>query len=314
MKFLLIIGIVFSFLFGEIGKVTALVGKGQVKRGNRVIPLKLGLKIEKNDTILTQDKTKVQIIFKDRTIITIGRNSKFNINDYLFDSSNHSKANFSLSKGIIKTLTGKIGKVAPRRFRIKTKNALIGIRGTIFVVEIENDITKLGMLFGQTFFQDLQTKKIYVVKTGEYLVFDIKKPKKVVIKKGFVEPESVKLQTKQNKKTKSKLQTTKVSLKKKIDKIAKKVEKKVTSSAQTNLINDKQLNKELNKEVKEVKEFVANTPVVDTKVVNDVRDITENIVNTQETTTDNKVVKTIEKEIDNTISNNDKSKILLMML
>ena len=160
--------------------------------------MKLGLKIEKNDIILTKDNTKVQIIFKDRTIITIGKNSKFNIDDYLFDSSKDSKAKFSLSKGIIKTLTGKIGKVAPRRFRIKTKNALIGIRGTIFVVEVKNDITKLGMLFGKTFFQNLKTKQIYIVKTGEYLVFDVKKPTKVTIKKGFVEPEAVKLETKKS--------------------------------------------------------------------------------------------------------------------
>ena len=49
---------------------------------------------------------------------------------------------------------------------------------------------------GETFFQDIKTKQIYIVKTGEYLVFDIKKPEKVIIKKGFVEPDTVKFERK----------------------------------------------------------------------------------------------------------------------
>ena len=45
MRVLLILGMIFSFVFGEIGKITALIGDGNIKRGGEFIPLKLGLKI-----------------------------------------------------------------------------------------------------------------------------------------------------------------------------------------------------------------------------------------------------------------------------
>ena len=48
------------------------------------------------------------------------------------DSSN-SKANFKFAEGTFKSITGAIGKVAPEKFKLETKSASIGIRGTIVV-------------------------------------------------------------------------------------------------------------------------------------------------------------------------------------
>ena len=40
-----------------------------------------------------------------------------------------------MTKGLFRTITGKIGKIAPKKFKIKTKNATIGIRGTEIVIK-----------------------------------------------------------------------------------------------------------------------------------------------------------------------------------
>ncbi len=192
MKILVIMGMIISFVFGWVGEITALKGKADIIRKNQTIPAKTGLKLEKEDNIKTFKNTKMQIIFKDNTVITIGKNSLVKIADYLFDNEN-STAKFRLSHGIMKTLTGKIGKFAPKRFKIRTKNASIGIRGTYFVVESYEDVIKVGMISGVTEFKNLDNMKTYEVKAGEQLVFNLKEPNNVIIKKGFIEPDSVKV-------------------------------------------------------------------------------------------------------------------------
>jgi len=195
MKILLILGMIISFVFGWVGEITALKGEANVIRKDQTIPAKIGLKLEKEDSIKTFKNTKMQVIFKDNTVITIGKNSLVKIADYLFDNEN-STAKFKLSHGIMKTLTGKIGKFAPKRFKIRTKNASIGIRGTYFVVESYENIIKVGMIAGITEFKNLDNMKTYAVKAGEQLIFNIKEPNKIIIKKGFVEPDSIKLSKK----------------------------------------------------------------------------------------------------------------------
>ena len=189
MKTLLILGMIISFVFGWVGEITALKGDATIIRENKTIKASRGFKLEKDDKIKTLNNTKMQIIFKDNTIITIGKNSEVKIADYIFDGEN-SKANFKLSHGIMKTLTGKIGKFAPKRFKVLTKNASIGIRGTYFVVESNDDFIKLGMLSGITIFTNLDNMKTYEVKKGEELVFDLKHSK-ITINKGFNEPKSI---------------------------------------------------------------------------------------------------------------------------
>lgn len=187
MKLLLIITIFFSTLFGWVGKITALKGDAQIIREKKSIPAKVGMQLDEKDNIKTSTNTKMQIIFKDDTVITIGKNSELKISDYVFDDK-RSEARFKLGHGIMKTLTGKIGKIAPKRFKVITKNASIGIRGTYFVVESDKFGIKLGMISGITVFTNLDTMKTYEVTAGEQLIFNIKTPQKVIIKKDFVDP------------------------------------------------------------------------------------------------------------------------------
>ena len=192
MKVLITLLFLISSLFGWVAQITALKGEAFITRDNNTIPAKLNMKLEEKDSIETKNNTKMQIIFKDDTVITIGKNSVVKIADYLFDNEN-SKAKFRLKYGIMKTLTGKIGKFAPKRFKVMTKNASIGIRGTYFVVESYENIIKVGMISGEVEFVNLDNMRSYIVKKGEQLIFDITKPKNVEINSHFLEPLSTKI-------------------------------------------------------------------------------------------------------------------------
>jgi hypothetical protein len=135
MKILLLFLFFGLSLFASIGKISALNGKVIVDRQSKLLDADVGFNLEEKDFILTDEKSKAQITLNDGTVLSIGKNSKLNINEYVFDEkdSSNSKAEFKFVEGTFKSITGAIGKVAPEKFKLETKSASIGIRGTIVV-------------------------------------------------------------------------------------------------------------------------------------------------------------------------------------
>jgi len=123
----------------DVATVTGLSGEAFIQRDSQRIEVSLGIKLQEKDTIVTDGKAKVQIIFEDETIITLGKNSNFSISEYLFEGEKKSIARFAMLKGAMRTITGQIGKVAPNKFSVTTKTATIGIRGTNFTVLVGED-------------------------------------------------------------------------------------------------------------------------------------------------------------------------------
>lgn len=135
MKKLFIVLFLFSnILFANIGNITLLEGEAFVKRDNNSIKLNFGDIIKNKDIIEAKVNSKVKITFIDNTIVTIGKESILKIDDYYYVDADKdgAKTEFSIPKGAFHTITGQIGKVNPTKFKLKTKNATIGIRGTEF--------------------------------------------------------------------------------------------------------------------------------------------------------------------------------------
>ena len=57
----------------------------------------------------------------------------------MFEDTKEPVAKFGMLKGAMRTITGKIGKIAPQKFSVQTKTATIGIRGTNFSLVIGED-------------------------------------------------------------------------------------------------------------------------------------------------------------------------------
>lgn len=122
-----------SFLFANIGTVSLVEGKATILRNGQTLAANMGDKIENKDVISTQVNSKIKITFIDNTIVTIGKESSLNIEEYIFNTSTkEAKTELNVLKGAFHTITGEIGKVNPDKFKLKTKSASIGIRGTEF--------------------------------------------------------------------------------------------------------------------------------------------------------------------------------------
>ena len=136
--FLLLISLV-SFVLANVGVVVDVVGDSTLVRNGKNIKVKQKLELQERDLIKTSKNAKVKLFFKDDTAVSLGKNTTFEIDSYLFTGKPNSNIKFKVLKGFFKTVTGKISKVAPDKFKLKTKTATIGIRGTVFAADISDE-------------------------------------------------------------------------------------------------------------------------------------------------------------------------------
>ncbi len=170
-KIIFILLFISNFLLANnVGKIVSFNGEASILRENQTILVDKNSVFQKNDTLNTKENTKLQILFLDDTIISVGQNSTLKINDYLFEEKD-SKAEFTMVKGVFRTITGKIGKIAPENFKLETKSASIGIRGTQIITAIEDNNEKIFCTEGQIEIKNNETKDSVIVNKGEFVSY-----------------------------------------------------------------------------------------------------------------------------------------------
>ena len=113
-------------LVSTFGEVYALDNAG-VKR--RLVD---GASVFSGDTVETSPGAQVVLAFRDSSRLTLGGNTRFKVDTFVFDDKNPSEGHFfvTLLKGSLRALTGLIGKANNRNVGFTTATATIGIRGT----------------------------------------------------------------------------------------------------------------------------------------------------------------------------------------
>ena len=173
MKFLIIILLSMLPLLAEVGKITFVKGDVSLVREGQKNPAVVGMELKKKDSLLTKKNSLVKLIFVDKSYISIGSKSDFKIEDYFFDKKKDSLAKFKMKKGVFRAITGKIAKISPDRFKLKTRTVTIGIRGTIFSGVIDEDMEEIFCEKGS----------IYVSSKG--ISVDVIKGYKTTVKRGM---------------------------------------------------------------------------------------------------------------------------------
>ena len=137
MRIIILFLLTLSTLFGAIGEITALKGEAQLQRSEQLLAVEKGTPIEVKDLLETQQRSKVQVILHDETVITIGPKSSYYFETY--QEGGDTAVMMELKHGFFKIVTGKIGKIAPERFKVKTQASTIGIRGTQFMASVQKE-------------------------------------------------------------------------------------------------------------------------------------------------------------------------------
>ncbi|MEO8386557.1 MAG: FecR family protein [Betaproteobacteria bacterium] len=122
----------------EAGHIKVAKGTATIQRGSEKIAAVAGMKVFAADVITTGANSSVGITFLDNSLISTGPNSVFAIDQYVFDSTTHvGKFDGNLRKGTLAAVSGKMVKQVPESMRIRTPSSIMGVRGTEFVVKVD---------------------------------------------------------------------------------------------------------------------------------------------------------------------------------
>ena len=123
------------------GEVFAVDTGGQRRR------LSNGGSVYPGDVVETLPGSRAVLAFRDESRVTVGSNSRFRVDNFVYDDKNPTEGRFlaSLLRGSIRALTGIIAKADNKNVGFSTATATIGIRGTGFDASCSdpdcNDVT-----------------------------------------------------------------------------------------------------------------------------------------------------------------------------
>lgn len=134
-----IVLIAVSLWGGEnIAIVKSVKGNVLAKHGETYKSIEKGAYLQSGDILQTADNSSIGVVFNDGTVISLGPKSLFVISKYRFKpSANEYDFDIDLFKGTAAVETGKIGKLAPQNVAFRVPQGSVGIRGTKFIVEVE---------------------------------------------------------------------------------------------------------------------------------------------------------------------------------
>lgn len=118
------------------GTVKRLSGTVVVERAGQRLPLSVGMPVLRKDRIVTGTPGSVGITLIDDTLLSAGAATRLELSEVRFDStSQDGKLWIRLYQGALHMITGLIAREAPQNVRIETPTAVMGVRGTEFIVE-----------------------------------------------------------------------------------------------------------------------------------------------------------------------------------
>ena len=121
----------------DVGLVKVSKGSVQIQRGSEKLPAPVGAAIQANDVIVTGADGSAGVTFIDNSLVSVGPNSVFAIDKYSFDTTTHQgEFQGNLRQGRLAAISGKMVKQTPESMKIRTPSAIMGVRGTEFVVEV----------------------------------------------------------------------------------------------------------------------------------------------------------------------------------
>ncbi len=119
---------------GAIGKIR---GSGVLERNNEVIDGDTGVGVMSMDTAVTA-RGQMQIDFIDDTRVDITEHSRLLIDEFVYDPDNGKAAlGLRATIGTVRYASGQIAKNFKQNVKIRTPSATIGVRGTDFVMVVD---------------------------------------------------------------------------------------------------------------------------------------------------------------------------------
>jgi hypothetical protein len=117
---------------GEIGRVSRLQGAAQLQRGGEWRPLRLLSPLRQGDGVATGPEARLEIVFEDGTLLTLGAEAQVQLDEFVYSPGSLGNSLALSVFGAFRYVSGDVADGTQRRAQIRTRLAILGIRGTDF--------------------------------------------------------------------------------------------------------------------------------------------------------------------------------------
>ena len=101
-------------------------------------PAQAGDSLQPGGRITTGPDSAASVVLRDGTTLVVGPSSQLELKAFTFDATTHDgNLLASLLKGSLRMITGLLGKSHPEAVRVETQFAFVGVRGTDFIVQAD---------------------------------------------------------------------------------------------------------------------------------------------------------------------------------
>jgi len=122
----------------SIGQVKVARGTVSVDRNGQALPAAVGMRLQSADVLKTGADGAVGVTMRDDSLLSAGPNSILALQRFEYDGATQ-QGHFDarLQRGTLAVISGRIAKQSPTAMTVATPSAVLGVRGTHFVVSAD---------------------------------------------------------------------------------------------------------------------------------------------------------------------------------
>lgn len=125
---------------GDAGAVKNVKGQVSILRNGERVEAVVGSPLKPADTLMTAANSAVGVVLNDGTLLSTGANSTLTLNKFVFHETAHTgELDATIKKGTLAVISGKLAKTSREAVVYRTPNAILGVRGTAFLIEVGED-------------------------------------------------------------------------------------------------------------------------------------------------------------------------------
>ncbi len=124
--------------WADVGQVKVVNGQVSIERKGQRLPARVGMTLEAADVLRTGADGAIGIAMRDDSRLSAGPNSVLALERFEFDAvTSQGRFDAQLQRGTLAVVSGRIAKQSPQDMSVRTPTAVLGVRGTEFVVSVD---------------------------------------------------------------------------------------------------------------------------------------------------------------------------------
>lgn len=121
-----------------VGYVKNVKGTATVTTDGQVVQAQPGTPLHQGSALKTDAQSSMGVMFKDNTIMSFGPSTELTVDEYLYEPGEGKlKLGARMGKGTLNYVSGVIAKLQPEAVSVKTPTGMIGVRGTQFLLKVD---------------------------------------------------------------------------------------------------------------------------------------------------------------------------------